>query len=40
MRRLEDDYTTGSLSDYQHFKDYYQLVAVDQKELDIDPGAI
>ena len=38
-----DDYTTGCLLDYQYFKDYYQLIAVDlseQKELDVDPRAI
>ena len=38
-----DDYTTGCLLDYQCFKDYYQLIAVDlskQKELDADPRAI
>ena len=38
-----DDYTTGCLLDYQSFKDYYQLIAVDlskQKELDADPRAI
>ena len=37
-----DEYTTGSLLDYQYFKDNYQLIAVDlskQKELDADPGA-
>ena len=39
----EDDYATGCLLDYQYFKDYYQLIAVDlskQKELDADPRAI
>ena len=43
MKRLGDDYTTGCLLDYQHFKDCYQLIAVDlskQKELDADPRAI
>ena len=38
-----DDYRTGCLLDYQYFKDYYQLIAVDlskQKELDADPRAI
>ena len=38
-----DNYTTGCLLDYQYFKDYYQLIAVDlskQKELDADPRAI
>ena len=36
-------YTTGSLIDYDYFKKYYKLVAVDlskQKELDADPRAI
>ena len=35
-----EDYTTGSLLDYDYFKKYYKLVAVDlskQKELDADP---
>ena len=35
-----DDYTTGCLLDYQYFKSYCQLIAVDlskQKELDADP---
>ena len=34
------DYTTGSLLDYNYFKEHYKLVAVDlskQKELDADP---
>ena len=34
-----EDYTTGSLSDYDYFKKHYKLVAVDlskQKELDAD----
>ena len=38
-----EDYTTGSLLDYDHFKKHYKLVAVDlskQKELDADPRAI
>ena len=38
-----DDYTAGCLLDYQHFKDHYQLTAVDlskDKELDADPRAI
>ena len=37
-----DDYTTGSLLDYQYFKDHYQLIAVNlsqQKELNADPRA-
>ena len=24
-----DDYTTGCLLDYQHFKDHYNLIAID-----------
>ena len=38
-----EDYTTGSLLDYNYFKNHYKLVAVDlskQKELDADPRAI
>ena len=38
-----EDYTTGSLLDYDYFKNNYKLVAVDfskQKELDADPRAI
>ena len=38
-----EDYTTGSLLDFNYFKKHYQLVAVDltkQKELDADPRAI
>ena len=38
-----EDYTTGSLLDYDYFKRHYNLVAVDlskQKELDADPRAI
>ena len=38
-----EDYTTGSLLDYNYFDKHYKLVAVDlskQKELDADPGAI
>ena len=38
-----EDYTTGSLLDYDYFKKNYKLVAVDlskQKELDADPRAI
>ena len=34
-----EDYTTGSLLDYNYFKKHYKLVAVDlskQKELDVD----
>ena len=38
-----EDYTTGSLLEYNHFDKHYKLVAVDiskQKELDVDPRAI
>ena len=38
-----EDYTTGSLLDYDYFKKHYKLIAVDlskQKELDADPKAI
>ena len=38
-----EDYTTGCLLDYQYFKDYYQLIAVNlskQKELDADSREI
>ena len=38
-----EDYTRGSLLDYDYFKKLYKLVAVDlskQKELDADPRAI
>ena len=38
-----EDYTTGSLLDYNYFKRHYKLVVVDlskQKELDPDPRAI
>ena len=38
-----EDYTTGSLLDYNYFKKHYKLVAADlskQKELDADPRAI
>ena len=38
-----EDYTPGSLLDYNYFKKRYKLVAVDlskQKELDADPRAI
>ena len=38
-----EDYTTGSLLDYNYFDKHYRLVAVDlskQKELDADPRAI
>ena len=39
----EEDYTTGSLLDYDYFKKNYKLVAVGlskQKELDAEPRAI
>ena len=39
----EEDYTAGSLLDYNYFDKHYKLVAVDlskQKELDVDPRAI
>ena len=38
-----EDYTTGSLLDFNYFEKHYKLVAVDlskQKELDADPRAI
>ena len=38
-----EDYTTGSLLDYDYFKKHYKLVAVNlskQKEFDADPRAI
>ena len=38
-----EDYTTGSLLDYDYFKKHCKLIAVDlskQKELDADPRAI
>ena len=38
-----EDYTTGSLLDYNYFKNHYKLIALDlskQKELDADPRAI
>ena len=37
-----DDYTTGCLLDYPHFKDSYKIIAVDsskQQALDADPRA-
>ena len=43
MIRKGEDYTTGSLLDYNYFDKHYKLVAVDlskQKELDADPRAI
>ena len=38
-----DDYTTGCLLDYTHFKKYYKMIAIDlskQQALDADPRAI
>ena len=38
-----EDYTTGSLLDYDYFNKHYKLIAVDlskQKDLDADPRAI
>ena len=38
-----DDYSTGCLLDYNYFKDYYKMVAIDlskQQALDADPKAI
>ena len=38
-----DDYTIGCLLDYQHFKDHFQLIAVDlskEKALNLDSRAI
>ena len=38
-----DYYTTGCLSDYTYFKNYYKMIAVDlskQQDLDADPKAI
>ena len=38
-----DEYTTGCLLDYNYFKDYYKMIAVDlckQQGLDADPKAI
>ena len=38
-----DDYTTGCLLDYNYFKNYYKMIAVDlskQQALDSDPKAI
>ena len=39
----DDDYTTGWLLDYSHFKENYKMIAIDlsiQNELDADPRAI
>ena len=38
-----DDYTTGCLLDYDYFKKYYKLIAIDlskQQALDADPKII
>ena len=35
-----EDYTTGSLSDYNYFDKHYELVKNKQKELHADPRAI
>ena len=38
-----DDYTTGCLLDYNYFKEYYKLIAIDlskQQALDADPKEI
>ena len=38
-----DDYTTGCLLDYPHFKENYKITAIDlskQQTLDADPRAI
>ena len=38
-----DDYTTGCLPNYDYFKNYYKMIAIDsitQQELDADPKAI
>ena len=36
-----EDYTTGSLLDYNYFKKHYKLVAVDlSKQKELDPRAI
>ena len=40
---LGDDYTTGCLIDYNYFKNYCKMIAVDlskQQALDADPKAI
>ena len=32
-----DDYTTGNLLDYEYFKDYYQLIAIDlSKQIELE----
>ena len=38
-----DDYTTGCLLDYNDFRNYYKMIAIDlnkQQSLDADPKAI
>ena len=38
-----DDYTTSCLLDYNYFKKYYKMIAIDltkQQALDADPKAI
>ena len=43
MTEKGEDYTTGSLLDYNYFLKHYELIAVDlskQKELDAEPRAI
>ena len=40
-----DDYTTGCLLDYNHFKNYYKMITInlskqDEWKLDADPNAI
>ena len=37
-----DDYTTGCLLDYPHFKDHYKIIAIDlsKQRLDANPKAI
>ena len=38
-----DDYTTGCLLDYNDFKNYYKMIAIDlnkQQSLDADPKAM
>ena len=40
---IRDDYTTGCLLDYNYFKKYYKMTAVDlskKQALDADPKAI
>ena len=38
-----DEYTTGSLLDYSHFKENYKMIEIDlskQQEFDVNPRAI